>query len=321
MAPSSSTRTLRLLVAFAVLFGFAGCASLRVDSPDADVQTGFDPVSTDPPRFDEAHPPRLAETVFRVADAGLNAIVYEAQGPGPHPTVVLLHGFPGNERNLDLAQAIRRAGWNVVFFHYRGAWGSGGTFSFVHVLEDVEAVVEAITRPAFAAAHRIDPARIALVGHSMGGFAALVAGADLDRVGCVVSMSGANLGAMARTIDSLPERAAGFEKTLEGWSGPIRGPGGAALVAELVRNADRFDTTTHASALARKDVLLIAGGRDRVTPATLHHEPLAEALRAADARSLATTILEEADHAYSGQRIALTRRVIDWLQSDCLRRE
>ena len=45
-------------------------------------------------------------------------------------TVILLHGFPGNERNLDLAQAIRRSGWNAVFFHYRGAWGSGGVFSF-----------------------------------------------------------------------------------------------------------------------------------------------------------------------------------------------
>jgi len=64
--------------------------------------------------------------LFDFDDAGSNAIVYEAQGAGPHPTVVLLHGFPGNEKNLVLAQALRRAGWNVVFFHYRGSWGSGG---------------------------------------------------------------------------------------------------------------------------------------------------------------------------------------------------
>jgi uncharacterized protein len=32
-----------------------------------------------------------------------------------------------HQRNLDLAHAMRRAGWNVVFFHYQGAWGSGGT--------------------------------------------------------------------------------------------------------------------------------------------------------------------------------------------------
>ena len=40
-----------------------------------------------------------------------------------------MHGLPGNERNLDLAQAIRRAGWDVLTFTYRGAWGSPGDFS------------------------------------------------------------------------------------------------------------------------------------------------------------------------------------------------
>ena len=63
---------------------------------------------------------------------------------------ILLHGFPGNERNLDLAQALRRAGWNAVFFHYRGSWGSDGDFSFGHVLEDVAAVVARCATPAFA---------------------------------------------------------------------------------------------------------------------------------------------------------------------------
>ncbi|MDO8912512.1 MAG: hypothetical protein Q8N10_08825 [Phenylobacterium sp.] len=32
----------------------------------------------------------------------------------------------GNEKNLDLAQAVRRAGWNAVTFNYRGSWGSPG---------------------------------------------------------------------------------------------------------------------------------------------------------------------------------------------------
>ena len=33
--------------------------------------------------------------------------------------MILLHGFPGNERNLDSPQALRRAGMNVLFFDYR----------------------------------------------------------------------------------------------------------------------------------------------------------------------------------------------------------
>jgi pimeloyl-ACP methyl ester carboxylesterase len=62
----------------------------------------------------------------------MNALVYVAAGAGPHPAVILLHGFPGNERNLDLAQDMRRAGWDVLYFNYRGSWGTLGDFSFAH---------------------------------------------------------------------------------------------------------------------------------------------------------------------------------------------
>jgi predicted alpha/beta-fold hydrolase len=53
---------------------------------------------------------------FQIPSHGspMNAFVYIAAGAGPHPVVVLLHGFPGNEKNLDLAQDIRRAGWDVL---------------------------------------------------------------------------------------------------------------------------------------------------------------------------------------------------------------
>ena len=75
--------------------------------------------------------PPTTET-FQIPSHGvlLNALVYVAEGAWPHPVVVLLHGFPGNERNLDLAQDIRRAGWDVVYFNYRGSWGTPGEFLF-----------------------------------------------------------------------------------------------------------------------------------------------------------------------------------------------
>lgn len=91
----------------------------------------------DPMQIDAAHPPALAEVNFNSYGDRLNGILYQANGAGPHPTVILLHGYPGNEKNLDLAQSMRLAGFNVLFFHYRGAWGSGGEFSFTHVIEDV----------------------------------------------------------------------------------------------------------------------------------------------------------------------------------------
>jgi pimeloyl-ACP methyl ester carboxylesterase len=287
----------------ALLLGLlAGC----VTSPD--------PVAEDP-RFDATHPALSSEVIFESGGARMFGLVYEAPGAGPHPTAIVLHGFPGNERNLDLAQAMRRSGWNAVFFHYRGAWGSDGSFGFVSVLDDVAAVVHTLEQPAFATQHRIDATRLALVGHSMGGFAALVSASELPAVDCVASLAGANLGLWAEAVRT-PEGEARMAGALEGWSGPIRGTSGAALVAEVRANAMRFDLRRHAAALATKPLLLVAGARDEVTPPALHHEPLAAQVAADPHAMLRATVLD-ADHAFADRRVELTRLVLDWLSTDC----
>jgi len=273
----------------------------------------FDPIADDPP-FDPAYPALSSEVTFTSSGSRMFAVVYVAGGPGPHPTAIVLHGFPGNERNLDLAQAIRRSGWNAVFFHYRGAWGSEGRFGFVHVLEDVRAVVDAIAAPEFAAAHRVDPSRIALVGHSMGGFAALVSAAELVAVDCVASIAGGNIGLWNQVLTT-PEEAERMARTLDAWRGPIQTPA-AELTAEVQANAERFDLRSHAGALAKKPALLIAGARDEVTPPALHHEPLVAAIAAQGGDALESVVVD-ADHALADRRVALSRLVIDWLDRRC----
>src|SRR5882762_1476502 len=127
-------------------------------------------ITSDPPK-DALHPPRMASLQIISHGDAMNAVFYLAGGAGLHPTVLLLHGSPGNEQNLDLAQAIRRAGWNTLTLHYRGSWGSAGQFSIAHVLEDVDAVAAFVRDPDIAAKYGIDRDRLVLGGHSMGGFA------------------------------------------------------------------------------------------------------------------------------------------------------
>ena len=103
----------------------------------------------------------------------LQGFMYKANGSQPHPVLLLLHGYPGNERNLDLAQAVRAHGWNVIYFDYRGSWGSQGEFSFQHCVEDVKSVIAYCKLN--AAKLQIDPKNIVLFGHSMGGFVCLKA--------------------------------------------------------------------------------------------------------------------------------------------------
>ena len=74
----------------------------------------YDPVTMDPPIRDTVNRASREELAFTSHGSRLNGLMYTAQGAGPHPTVILLHGYPGVERNLDLAQAIRRAGTTDV---------------------------------------------------------------------------------------------------------------------------------------------------------------------------------------------------------------
>src|SRR6201996_6355148 len=122
-----------ILAGLAASFILAGAAAAQPASIPA-------AIFTDPPA-DPAHPPRMEMLHIPSGGVEINGVAYLAGGAGPHPTVVLLPGLPGNEKNLDLAQAIRRAGWNVVTFNYRGSWGSAGTFSFPGVLEDARAAL------------------------------------------------------------------------------------------------------------------------------------------------------------------------------------
>src|SRR6202046_1570215 len=150
-------------------------------------------ISSDPAP-DKANPASMATVQVPSHGALLNGLVYVAAGAGPHPVVVLLHGFPGNEKNLDLAQVLRRAGWNVLYFDYRGSWGSPGGFSFTHCIEDAQAAVAWLRDPANAAKYRVDPQTIALVGHSMGGFVALEVGAQDPAIQAIVGISAADMG-------------------------------------------------------------------------------------------------------------------------------
>src|SRR5436190_21495677 len=112
---------IRWILAAGLALSLAGAAQAQSPPPAA--------LFRDPPA-DTAHPARMEVLHIPSGGVQINGIAYLASGAGAHPTVVLFHGLPGNENNLDLAQAIRRADCNVVTINYRGSWGSPGAFSF-----------------------------------------------------------------------------------------------------------------------------------------------------------------------------------------------
>jgi pimeloyl-ACP methyl ester carboxylesterase len=94
----------------------------------------------------------------------------------------------------------------VLVPFYRGAWGSGGTFSFTHTLEDAQASIDFLRQPENVKKFRIDTNHIVLIGHSMGGFVAAYATAHEPKVFGAALISAGNLGpASARQRASDPE--------------------------------------------------------------------------------------------------------------------
>lgn len=81
---------------------------------------GIPPAIYTDPVPDSAHPATMEVLHIPSGGVEINGVAYLAAGPGPHSTIIIMHGLPENEKNLDLAQAVRRAGWNAVTFNYRG---------------------------------------------------------------------------------------------------------------------------------------------------------------------------------------------------------
>ncbi len=138
---------------------------------------------------DEFYPAGQVELIIPSSGSDIYGLAYTADGKGPHPTVILSHGLPGNEKNLDLAQNIRRAGYNVIYYNYRGSWGSKGTFGFENSIEDVKSVLDYITDSINTDALKVDKDRIVLYGHSMGASFSLFAGSKDPRVKGIVGTS------------------------------------------------------------------------------------------------------------------------------------
>ncbi|MGD0735397.1 MAG: alpha/beta hydrolase [Terracidiphilus sp.] len=258
-------------------------------------------IFTDAPA-DAAHP--AAMTVLHIPSHGvlINGVVYSPSGAGAHPTLVICHGLPGNEKNLDLAQAVRRAGWNAVTFNYRGSWGSPGNFRFAQNLEDADAVLAYLRDPANATKLGVDPKRIAIAGHSMGGWVTVHTAAHDHALMGAILISAADMGAVG-TIDRKDAVAlmADNKETLVGVTAE-------SMADEVIAHSKEFGFGNDVAGLVPVPLLVLTAN-DGLAPTG---DKLVSAIKAAGGRKV-TEIHAATDHSWSDHRIFLESTVINWL--------
>lgn len=236
-------------------------------------------------------PARLDHAIFYSHGCKLLGGLYGTEGDSPRPTVILLHGVPGVEKNLDIAHALREAGWNCLYFHYRGCWGSEGNYSLGGLADDVRAATEwVLSQPS------VDSERLVVGGSSIGGYAALVAGAADLRFKAIISICPL-IDPAARSLS--PKEANEFALMLNGVTGE-------QLEAQWNSLPPITNLTTQ---LSGRPILLATAEQDELFPPEhyLHFvksNPQVKWIR-----------IPDADHQFSTCRRQVARAIIEWVDS------
>lgn len=134
---------------------------------------------------------------FQNQGQNIYGMLHLPQGSGPCPAVVLLHGFTGHRSESHFiftkqARHLARHGIAALRFDFRGSGESEGDFADMTIEGEISDAVAALDW--LSARPEIDPARLGVLGLSLGGLvAACLAGRDSRVRALVLWAAPANL--------------------------------------------------------------------------------------------------------------------------------
>jgi uncharacterized protein len=206
--------------------------------------------------------PGAEEVTFETADGlRLGGWFVPAEGREAPRTAVLVCNGNGGNRSLraPLAVALARMGLHVLVFDYRGYGGNPGQPTEAGLATDARAALDYLVgRP------EVDPARVVYFGESLGAAVALRLATERPPAALVLRSPFASLAEV----------------------GQLHYP----LVPVSLLLRDRYDSAALAGRLAAP-LLVVAGGRDRIVPASHSRR-----LFAAAPQPKRLVVLDGADH-------------------------
>lgn len=259
---------------------------------------------------------------FNSEGSKIQGILYPANINKPAPTVILLHGSPGNDKEpLGLGTKMMHEGINALAFNYRGTWKSEGFSSPKNSLQDVNSASAFLLSPNTINKFAIDTTNLFIAGYSYGGNIALMGSLNNPSIKKVISIAGADLSEIARLIKNDESFRKYFENTMEERrlnSKMVRSQSGKVMAEELISTMDKFDFVKHANELAQKDILLIGGWLDQRSTLEGHILPLYRALQKNDAKNLEIEMFND-NHSFKNVRETLANKIITWINKKTLK--
>jgi len=243
---------------------------------------------------------KLENVEFTSGGNTLLGRIYRPEGRARRPAVAICHGYPGDTKNMDLAEELALNGIVTLVFYYQGAWGSGGKYSLTRLETGAKDAVAYLRSLPY-----VDPERVGLVSHSMGALP-LSKTMSLDpmiKTGVLMSPA-ADTEAMAAK-----DKIEGNAKRLTAMAeGKLAGVTYESLLKDL-REVSKATNPVELAPKIRAPVMVVVGSKDVVTT-----PELCRRFYDAAGEPKKWVLIEGADHGFSEHRIPLIRAIIERLK-------
>lgn len=232
----------------------------------------------------------------------LKGKIYRAGGEGRKPSAIICHGYPGDTKNMDLAEELALNGYNVLVFYYAGAWGSEGTYRFSNLTSSTESALDWLLEKPY-----VDTGRVALISHSMGSVPLTNLMSVDDRVKTGVLMAPASDLAPWMGKDVIDTIFAVFRTMSEG---KLATGDDSEYKQDMIEAAKKLSPMDRVAGI-KAPIMVIVGSSDDITkPETC------KALYEKATEPKKWVLIEGADHSFTEHRIPLQKEVLGWLKKE-----
>ena len=232
----------------------------------------------------------------------LKGRTYRPDKQGKHPAVAICHGYPGDTKNMDLAEELALNGYAVLVFYYQGAWGSEGIYRFSNLVTSTEDAVKYLKSLGY-----VDPMRVGLISHSMGAIPlSNVMNKDESIKAGVLMAPASDISKwlVPGVIDNI------FHIFINMAEGKLAHGNADEYKLDMMKAADELNPMEKVADI-KAPILITVGSADNIC-----HPDECKALYEKATPPKDWALIEGADHGFSEHRLILQKKILEWLKEN-----